>query len=89
MPPRASSAEKPELAQTPAQVAAAIEQFLTEHEAAAVLEDGKVLFDMRATKYSLSTEHERCILHLWSDEHNMVCRVVSATPRAGALRLAT
>ena len=88
-PPRASSADKPELAQTPAQVAAAIEQFLTEHESAAVLEDGKVIFDLRSAKYTLSTEHERCTLHLWSGESNMVRRVVSATPRAGALRLAT
>jgi len=89
MPPRASSADKPELAQTPAQVAAAVEQFFTEHEAAAVLEDGKVLFDMRSAKYSLSTEHERCTLHLWSDEHNIVRRVVSVTSRAETLRLAT
>ena len=89
MPPRASSADNNELAQTPAQVAAAIEQFLNEHEGAAVLEDGKVLFDLRSAKYSLSTEHERCTLHLWSDESNMVRHVVSATPREGSLRLAT
>src|ERR1700721_2511073 len=89
MPPRASSADKPELAQTPSQVAAAIEQFLNQHEGAAVLEDGKVLFELRSARYSLSTEHERCTLHLWSSEHNMVRRVVSATPRGGALRLAT
>ena len=88
-PPRASSADKNELAQTPAQVAAAIEQFLNEHEGATVLEDGKVLFDLRSAKYSLSTEHERCTLHLWSGESNMVRRVVSATPRADSLRLAT
>jgi hypothetical protein len=94
MPPRASSAGKPEPTQTPAQVAAAIEQFLTEHENAAVLEDGKVLFDLRSAKYELSAEHGRCTLHLWSDASNMVPsnmvrRVVSATPRAGTLRLAT
>src|SRR3984957_9707522 len=89
MPPRASSADKPQLAQTPAPVAPAIEQFLPQHENAAVLEDGKMLFDMRSAKYSLSTEHERCTLHLWSDENNMVRRVVSATPRTGMLRLAS
>jgi hypothetical protein len=88
-PPGASSADKNELAQTPAQVAAAIEQFLTQYGQAAVLEDGKVLFDLHSAKYSLSTEHERCTLHLWSGEHNMVRRVVSATLRNGALRLAT
>jgi hypothetical protein len=89
MPPRASSADKHELAQTPAQVATAIEEFLSQHEAAAVLEDGKVIFDLRSAKYSLSTEHERCTLHLWSDKNNMVRQVVSAAPRSGALRLAT
>ena len=89
MPPRASSADKPELVQTPAQVAAAIEQFLTQHENAAVLEDGKVIFDLRSAKYSLSTEHERCTLHLWGSDSNMVRRVLSTTVRVGALRLDT
>ncbi len=54
-----------------------------------MLEDGKVVFDMRSAKYSLSTEHERCTLQLWSDESNVVRRVVSAEERGGLLRLAT
>ena len=40
-----------------------------------VLEDGKVLFDMREAKYRLATEHGRCTLHLWSEERNVVRRV--------------
>src|SRR4051812_45679671 len=95
MPPhRASSADSADLQQTPAQVAAAIEDFLAHHADAAVVEDGKVVFDLRpghtgAARFTLSTEHERCMLHLWSDERNLVRRVLSATTRNGCLRLAT
>jgi hypothetical protein len=85
-PPRASSAVTE---QTPAQIAAAIEDFLTAYAEAAVLEDGKVVFDLREASYTLSVEHNRCTLHLWSDERNLVRRVISATPRSGSLRLAT
>jgi hypothetical protein len=88
-PPRVFSADKSSEQQTAAQIAAAIEAFLARHEEAAVLEDGKVLFDLRTAKASLNTEHERCTLHLWSEERNLVRRVVSATDRAGTLRLAT
>ncbi len=77
------------LVQTPEQVAAALEAFLAEYPAAVVLEDGKVLFDMRAAKYSLSTEHGRCTLHLWGEERNLVRRVSAAVARGKALRLST
>lgn len=70
-------------------MAAAIESYLRAHAAAAVLEDGKVLFDMRTAQHALSTEHGRCSLHLWSDERNSVRRVIAATERQGTLRLAT
>jgi len=87
MPPhRASSAAPP---QTSAHIVAAIESFLTQHPAAAILEDGKVLFDLRSAKHTLSTDHDRCTLHLWSDERNMVRRILSATLRADTLRLST
>ncbi len=84
--PRVAKAEN---TQTPAQLAAAIEDFLSAHAEAAVLEDGKVIFDMRGAKYTVSTEHDLCTLHLWSDERNVVRRVVAAAERGGALRLAT
>jgi hypothetical protein len=91
-PPRASSADfasprQPE--QSPAHIAAAIEDFVFAHVEAAVLEDGKVAFDLRQAKYTLSVEHNRCTLHLWSEERNIVRRILSATPRGGSLRLAT
>ncbi len=90
MPPRAASAEKAQdSAQSTEQIAAAIEEFLAAHEGAAALEDGKVLFDMRAAKYRLATEHGRCTLHLWSEERNVVRRVSATTVRNGSLRLST
>jgi hypothetical protein len=67
------------------QIAAALEEFLAEHPKAVVTEEGKVLFDMRAAKYSLTTEHGRCTLQLWSEERNIVRRVSAAIER-GALR---
>jgi len=88
MPPK-SSADKSTASQTATQIATAIEDFVAQHSEAAVLEDGKVLFDLRSAKYTLSTEYGRCTLHLWSDERNTVRRILSATPRSGTLRLST
>ncbi len=88
--PRTSSAEP---TQTVEQIAAALECFLAEHPKAIVTEEGKVLFDMRAAKYSLATEHGRCTLQLWSEERNIVRRVCAAVERGVArdrmLRLST
>ena len=81
-PPRVVPAElKPE------QIAAALETFLAEHPKAVVVEDGKVLFDMRTAKYSLATEHAKCTLHLWGEERNLVRRVSGIDERKGILRL--
>jgi hypothetical protein len=84
--PRVSPAE---VGQTPEKIAAALETFLAEHRAAVVIEDGKVLFDMRTAKYSLTTEHGRCTLQLWGDERNIVRRVSGTTERGSTLRLTT
>jgi len=86
-PQRAPSATE-SAAQSPEQIAAAIAEFLTGHSEAAVLEDGKVIFDLRSAKYSVSTEHGRCSLHLWNDDRNVVRHIVAATARANGLRLA-
>jgi hypothetical protein len=82
-----TAATEPE--QTVEQVAAALEGFLAEHPKAVVLEDGKVLFDMREAKYSLATEHGRCTLHLWGEDRNLVRRVSGTVLRNGVLRLST
>jgi hypothetical protein len=83
-PPRVVPAE-----QTPEEIFSALEAFLAEYPKAFVLEDGKVLFDMRDAKYSLSTAHQKCTLQLWSEDRNIVRRVTTATPRPGILRLST
>src|SRR5580698_7332387 len=85
-PSRATTSESQ---QTTEQIAAALEAFLAEHARAVVLEDGKVLFDMREAKYRLATEHGRCTLHLWSEERNVVRRVSATTMRNGVLRMST
>jgi hypothetical protein len=73
----------------PAQLAGIIASYLAAHPAAALLEDGRVLFDMRNARYSVTESHGRCLLELWSDERNLVRTVVDVKPRAQTLRLAT
>jgi hypothetical protein len=73
----------------PAALAAMVEAYVAEHPAAAVLEDGRVLFDMRSARYSVAESHGRCVLQLWSEERNLVRTVVAVQHRAGCLRLMT
>jgi hypothetical protein len=73
----------------PAALAAMVEAYVAEHPAAAVLEDGRVLFDMRSARYSVAESHGRCVLQLWSEERNLVRSVVGVQHRAGCLRLMT
>ena len=75
--------------QTPEQIAAALESYLADYPNAIVMEDGKVLFDMRSSKYALSTEHGRCTIHLWGDDRNLVRRVSATDLRNKVLRVAT
>jgi hypothetical protein len=82
MGPAASSPTAPELAKT-------IEEYLAEHPAAALLEDGRVLFDFRSARYSVSESHGRCLLQLWSEERNLIRTVVETQHRAQSLRLLT
>jgi hypothetical protein len=73
----------------PALLAAQIDEYIAAHSAAAVLEDGRVIFDLRWTRYSVGESHGRCILQLWSEERNLVRTVVSVQHRATCLRLMT
>lgn len=70
-----------------AEFAKALELFLAEHPGAALYEDGRVLFEMETARYSLSAEHGRCTLHLWSEERNLVRTIVGLESRKGMLRL--
>jgi hypothetical protein len=88
MPPHRAPSVAESAPQTPEQIAAVIAEFLTENSEAAVLEDGKVLFDLRTAKHSLSTEHGHCSFHLWDGERNVVRNIVATTARANSLRLA-
>jgi hypothetical protein len=67
----------------------AIEEYLAQHPAAALLEEGRVLFDFRSARYSVSESHGRCLLQLWSEERNLIRTVVETQQRAQSLRLLT
>jgi hypothetical protein len=76
-------------AASPERLTQVIEEYLAEHPAAALLEDGRVLFDMRAARYAVAGDHGRCLLQLWSDERNLIRTVVDVQERAQCLRIAT
>lgn len=68
-------------------LATAIELFLTNHPRACVVEEGVVLFDMAASRWTLDATSGRCVLQLWNEERNLVRTVVSLQERREALRL--
>jgi hypothetical protein len=72
-----------------ARLAEIIANYVSEHPAAALLEEGRVLFDMRSARYSVTESHGRCLLQLWNDERNLVRTVVEIQERAACLRLMT
>ena len=78
-----------EVAASPGLLAQSIEEYLADHPAAALLEDGRVLFDMRIAHYAVTESHGRCLLQLWSEERNLVRTVVDVQERAQCLRLMT
>ena len=73
---------------TPEALTRTLQEFLAEASGAVVLEDGAIAFDLGHAKYSISGEHNKCLLHLWSAERNAVRRVLDAEVKNGALRLA-
>ena len=72
---------------TPEMLTRTLHDFLSEAASAVVLEDGAMTFDLAQSKYSISGEHNKCLLHLWSSERNTVRRVVDAEMKSGMLRL--
>lgn len=66
-----------------------LEEYLAAHPAAAILEEGRVLFDMRTARYSITDSHGRCLLQLWSEERNLMRTVVGLEHRAQSLRILT
>lgn len=80
---------KEDAAASAGRLAELIESYLAKHPGAALLEDGRVLFDMRLARYAVSEQHGRCLLQLWSDERNLVRTVVDVQERAQCLRVMT
>ena len=73
---------------TPETLTRTVQDFLSEASGAVVLENGAVAFDLGQSKYSISGEYNRCLLHFWSAERNVVRRVLDAEVKSGVLRLA-
>ncbi len=63
-----------------------LEDLLAQAPRAVAVENGEVLFDFGAARYSVSGE-DKCVLHLWSEERNVVRRVVDAQMKGRTLRL--
>jgi hypothetical protein len=68
-------------------LARSLQAFLAEAGNGVIMEDGQVLFDLATAQYSISSNKDRCLLHLWSDERNLVRHVIEAEARNGVLSL--
>ncbi|MBZ5567539.1 MAG: hypothetical protein LAN64_06775 [Acidobacteriia bacterium] len=64
-----------------------LQEFLGGSTEAVVLEDGAVAFDLREARYSISEQHGKCLLHLWSHERNVVRRVLEVESGKDSLQL--
>jgi hypothetical protein len=73
---------------TPESLSRTLHDFLNGSPTGVVLEDGAVAFDLTRARYAVSGEHNKCLLHFWSAERNVVRHVVEAEVKNGALRLA-
>src|SRR5258706_5701113 len=72
---------------TPESLSQMFSDFLAGAQAAIVVEDAAVAFDLADSKYSISGEYNKCLLHLWSSERNVVRRVLDAEIKGSTLRL--
>jgi hypothetical protein len=72
---------------TPDLLARSLQEFLASSRGALVTEDGQLLFDLATAQYSISAEKDRCLLHLWSQERNLVRQVLAAEAKSGTLTL--
>jgi hypothetical protein len=73
---------------TPESLVRTVEDFLVCAHDAVIIEGGAVVFDLAQSKYSISGERNKCLLHLWSEERNFVRRVLDAEVKNETLRLA-
>jgi hypothetical protein len=66
----------------------AIEDFLLSARCCG-MEEGIIAFDLANAKYSVSGERNKCLLHLWSAERNVVRRAMSAERWREVIRVAS
>lgn len=64
-----------------------IEEFIAAAPAGAMIEDGQAIFDLASARFSLTTERDKCLLHIWSEERNIVRRVLDVERKADSLKL--
>jgi len=72
---------------TPESLASTLDGFLAGASDAVVLEDGAVAFDLAQAKYSISGEYNKCLLHVWSEQRNIVRRILDLETKQDVLRL--
>lgn len=63
-----------------------LETFLLDAPHAVLMENGDVLFDFSTARYAVSGEG-KCVLHVWSEERNIVRRVLEVEAKPHLLRL--
>src|SRR5260370_1269065 len=85
--PSSSALIRGETLMQPESLLRTLEDFLAEAPSAVVFEDGERIFDLSLARYSVSADHGKCLLHLWSDERNTVRRVLDAETKKDALLL--
>src|SRR6266852_1630545 len=68
-------------------LASTLEGFLSGSSSAVVIEDGAEVLDVGQAKYSVSGESNKCLLHLWSHERNVVRRVLDVESKGETLRV--
>jgi hypothetical protein len=68
-------------------LARSLQEFLAAARSGVVMEDGQVLFDLESAQYSVSAKKDRCLLHFWSQERNLVRNVLDAESKNGILTL--
>jgi hypothetical protein len=72
---------------SPEQLAIQLRRFLEAQPAAVLVENGRILFDLRLAQSSVAAEHGHCVLHIWSEQRNLIRHVVDVTVRKTGLRL--
>ena len=65
-----------------------LQDFLAGARDAVVMEEGVAIFDLASSRYAVSGDHGKCLLHFWSSERNVVRRVLEAESKGDVLRLA-